>query len=133
MFSAEASFCDNDSTTQNSAARGRFKDHLPPTAATWSAALLSSRAKAAAVAAATMATLPSVVSLTLASREEAEEDATPRPVLCGLFKCTPRRLRTCLYLGFMVSFVISIELGLYIWALVRGALYYWSDLSSEND
>uniref|UniRef100_A0A5K3FFD7 GpcrRhopsn4 domain-containing protein n=1 Tax=Mesocestoides corti TaxID=53468 RepID=A0A5K3FFD7_MESCO len=81
---------------------------LPAYAATWSAAV----ARSEVIKAATMVPTSSVVSLAFANQEE---ESTP--ACCGLIKCTQRRKRTCVYLGCMMSAILSIELGLYIWAL----------------
>lgn len=119
--SSAASFRDNDSTAQNGGGRSRFKDIvLPPTAATWSVALCRSETAAAAAEMAAMVATPSVVSLTYTTLGEgAEEAARLLPMCGGLCKCTQRSLRTCLYLGSMVTLIISIELALYVWARVR--------------
>ncbi len=109
-----------DSITNGNSSRRLKEIILPAYAATWSAA--SGRAKGAEVAkaaAAAMVTTPSAMSLTYTTLEEVvEEEEEPTSICWGLVKCTERRKRTCVYLGCLASMILSIELGLYIWALV---------------
>nr|CDS29727.1 hypothetical protein HmN_000247200 [Hymenolepis microstoma] len=122
-----ASFRDNESTntatTTHVDGRTRTKEvHLPPSAATWSVALCRTEAAVAkAVAsAAQMNASPSVASLTFTvyGGKETEEANKPFLFCFGLFKCSHRRMRIFLYLGSLLTVIISIELGLYIWAML---------------
>ncbi|KAM3181170.1 hypothetical protein ACTXT7_014887 [Hymenolepis weldensis] len=120
------SFRDNESTstatTTHVGGQTRAKEvHLPPTAATWSVALCRTEASVAkAVAsAAQMVASTSVGSLTFTvyGSEDTENANKPFLFCFGLFKCTPRRMRIFLYLGSLLTVIISIELALYIWAM----------------
>lgn len=121
---SSASFRENDSnstattTHMGGLSRTRAKEvHLPPMSATWSVAVYHKAALVveAATAATEMAASPSVASLTFTV--EAEDVIKPFPFCCGLFKCTPRRMRIFLYLGSLLTAIISVELALYIWAM----------------
>lgn len=107
----------------NCASSGRRAKEIimPAYAATWSAAV--GRAEMARAAAATLKTTPSVISLgyggaTLEEVVDEEEEMDQSTCCWGRVKCTTRRARTCVYLGCLMTMILSIELGLYFWALV---------------